>query len=33
MRIAPINEMNSSSGMNFRGLWGKEKVTAKIREA
>ena len=32
MRIAPINEMNSSSGMNFRGLWGKEKVTANYDE-
>ena len=32
MRIAPINEMNSSSGINFRGLWGKEKVTANYDE-
>ena len=32
MRIAQINEMNSNSGMNFRGLWGKEKVAANYDE-
>ena len=27
MRIAQINEMNSNSVRNFRGLWGEEKRT------
>ena len=32
MRIAQINGMNSNSSMNFRGLWGKEKVVTNYDE-